>query len=130
MRMHFFGLFVISVAYLPWVFLGFSLIIHGVWPTGDLVGLMVGHTYFFLDDVWPRGGGTVVGGLFGFDFVGARGAHVGGFDVGAAAAATPREVNEGNEGQPQEIPGATGESGGSAETIFSNSLQVVELVFK
>ncbi|KAJ3020054.1 UNVERIFIED_CONTAM: hypothetical protein HDU68_010380 [Siphonaria sp. JEL0065] len=132
MRMHFFGLFVISAAYLPWVFLGFSLIIHGVWPTGDLVGLMVGHTYFFLDDVWPRGGGTVVGGvrverskivrapafvkqLFGVDFVGGRGgievvALDGGLDVGGAtAAAIPREGNEGNDSQPQEIPGATGE---------------------
>ncbi|KAI8610860.1 Der1-like family-domain-containing protein [Chytriomyces sp. MP71] len=64
MRLQFFGLFVISAAYLPWVFLGFSLILHGVWPTSDFVGLIVGHVYYFLDDVWPRGGGGSAGNGF------------------------------------------------------------------
>ncbi|KAJ3026224.1 UNVERIFIED_CONTAM: Derlin-2 [Siphonaria sp. JEL0065] len=85
------------------------------WPTGDLVGLMVGRTYFFFDDVWPSGGGTVVGGVREERpkiLRGRGGAEVvaldGGFDVGAAAA-IPREMNEANENQPQEIPGATGQ---------------------
>ncbi|KAJ3308305.1 hypothetical protein HDU76_004023, partial [Blyttiomyces sp. JEL0837] len=53
-RMNFLGLFTFTAPYLPWVLLGFSLLLHGVWPTGDLVGLAVGHVYYFLDDVWPK----------------------------------------------------------------------------
>jgi hypothetical protein len=54
--MNFLGLFSFNAPYLPWVLIGFSLLLHGVWPAGDLVGLVVGHIYYFLDDVWPRGG--------------------------------------------------------------------------
>ncbi|KAJ3076248.1 hypothetical protein HDU98_004861 [Podochytrium sp. JEL0797] len=120
--MHFFGLFVISAAYLPWVFLGFSLIVHGVWPTADLVGLMVGHTYFFLDDIWPRGGGAVVAGvrmerprivrapaivkqLVAVDFAGGRGAGFGGVDANLPVAEFGDEAQE----PFQAVPGATGD---------------------
>ncbi|KAJ3292694.1 hypothetical protein HDU79_001153 [Rhizoclosmatium sp. JEL0117] len=119
MRMHFFGLFVISAAYLPWVFLGFSLIIHGVWPTGDLIGLLAGHTYYFLDEIWPRGGGAIVRGvrmerprivrapnfikqLFRVDFVGGRGVGNG---VEIVLPALEAEAVQGE----AIIPGATGE---------------------
>ena len=42
---------------LPWVLLGFSVLL-GNSPSVDLMGIAVGHLYFFLDDVFPytRGG--------------------------------------------------------------------------
>lgn len=43
--------------YLPWVLLGFSVIIgNTIWV--DLMGMGVGHIYYFLEDVFPnqRGG--------------------------------------------------------------------------
>jgi len=43
--------------YLPWVLLGFSVLLgNAIWV--DLVGMAVGHTYYFVEDVFPnqRGG--------------------------------------------------------------------------
>ncbi|KAI9331416.1 Der1-like family-domain-containing protein [Zopfochytrium polystomum] len=54
LRMNFLGVFTFTAPYLPWVLLGFSILLHGVWPSGDLVGTVVGHCYYFLDDVWPE----------------------------------------------------------------------------
>lgn len=34
--------------------MGFTMILHGEWPTGDLIGMAVGHVYYFFDEVWPR----------------------------------------------------------------------------
>ena len=67
--MNFLGLFNFDAPYLPWVLLGFSLLLHGNWPTSDLIGMIVGHVYYFLDEVWPKsllhmgraGGGAVDG---------------------------------------------------------------------
>ncbi|KAJ3411639.1 Derlin-2 [Chytridiales sp. JEL 0842] len=55
-RMNFLGLFSFNAPALPLVLLGFSLLLHGVFPTADVIGLVVGHIYYFLDDVWPRAG--------------------------------------------------------------------------
>lgn len=42
-----------QVPYLPWVLLGFS-VLFGNSIKVDLVGIVVGHMYFFIEDVLPR----------------------------------------------------------------------------
>jgi len=51
-RMSFLGLFQFRAPYLPWVLLGFSMML-GNSPTIDLIGIVVGHIYFYLEDVFP-----------------------------------------------------------------------------
>ncbi|KAK0178561.1 hypothetical protein PV327_007439 [Microctonus hyperodae] len=56
-RMNFFGLLNFHAPLLPWVLLGFSLLLGNViWV--DLIGMAVGHMYYFAEDVFPhqRGG--------------------------------------------------------------------------
>ncbi|RHZ90090.1 hypothetical protein Glove_8g40 [Diversispora epigaea] len=53
-RLNFVGLFVFSAPFLPWVLLGFSLLLNNVFPTGDMMGIAVGHVYYFFEDVWPN----------------------------------------------------------------------------
>ncbi|KAI9143525.1 Derlin [Paraphysoderma sedebokerense] len=53
-HLNYLGLFVFQAPYLPWVLLSFSLLLSHGWPTGDLVGIAVGHVYWFLEDVYPR----------------------------------------------------------------------------
>ena len=55
--MAFLGLFTFTAPYLPWVLLGFSVLL-GNSPSVDLMGIGVGHLYYFFDDVFPltRGG--------------------------------------------------------------------------
>ncbi len=52
-RMNFFGLFTFPAPYLPWVLLAFSLLL-GNSVAVDLLGIAVGHFYFFLEDVFPN----------------------------------------------------------------------------
>jgi len=52
-RMSFLGLFTFRAPFLPWVLLGFSVLL-GNSPSVDLMGIAVGHLYFFLDDVYPH----------------------------------------------------------------------------
>ena len=52
-RLSFLGLFVFSAPYLPWVLLGFSLVLNGNLPKGDILGIIVGHAYFFFEDIYP-----------------------------------------------------------------------------
>lgn len=51
-RMNFFGLLNFQAPYLPWVLLGFSLLL-GNSVMVDLMGIAVGHMYYFLEDVFP-----------------------------------------------------------------------------
>ncbi|CAG8450390.1 9069_t:CDS:2 [Acaulospora morrowiae] len=53
-RLNFVGLFVFSAPFLPWVLLGFSLLLNNVFPVGDVMGIVVGHVYYFFEDVWPN----------------------------------------------------------------------------
>ncbi|RPA83842.1 Der1-like protein [Ascobolus immersus RN42] len=53
-QLSFLGLFVFTAPYLPWVLLGFSLILHGEVPKDDLLGIVVGHVYYFFQDIYPR----------------------------------------------------------------------------
>ncbi|KAK4284398.1 hypothetical protein QN277_001237 [Acacia crassicarpa] len=52
-HMSFLGLFTFTAAYLPWVLLGFSVLV-GASPWVDLLGMIAGHAYYFLEDVYPR----------------------------------------------------------------------------
>ncbi|XP_075220931.1 derlin 2 isoform X1 [Lycorma delicatula] len=61
-RMNFFGLLNFQAPYLPWVLLGFSVLLgNTVWV--DLMGMAVGHLYYFVEDVFPnqRGGFRLLG---------------------------------------------------------------------
>lgn len=51
-RMSFLGFLQFNAPYLPWVMLGFSILLgNGI--TMDLIGIVVGHTYYFLEFVFP-----------------------------------------------------------------------------
>lgn len=52
-RMSFFGLLTFQAPYLPWVLLGFSLLL-GNSISVDLLGMAAGHVYYFLEDVFPN----------------------------------------------------------------------------
>lgn len=52
-HMSFLGLFTFTAAYLPWVLLGFSILV-GTSTWVDLLGMIAGHAYFYLEDVYPR----------------------------------------------------------------------------
>ena len=52
-RMNFLGVLDFNAPYLPWVMLGFSLVLNNRLPIQDVVGIIVGHVYYFLEDVYP-----------------------------------------------------------------------------
>jgi len=52
----FLGLFNFTAPFLPWVILGFGVLL-GQSPVYDLLGIVVGHIYYFLEDVYPRTSG-------------------------------------------------------------------------
>jgi Derlin-2/3 len=52
-RLSFLGLLVFTAPYLPWVLMGFSLVLHGVIPRDELVGVIIGHIWYFFNDVYP-----------------------------------------------------------------------------
>ncbi|XP_041052445.1 derlin-2 isoform X1 [Carcharodon carcharias] len=60
-RMNFFGLLNFQAPFLPWVLMGFSLLL-GNSIIVDLLGIAVGHIYYFLEDVFPDqpGGGRLL----------------------------------------------------------------------
>ncbi|KAL3149109.1 hypothetical protein ABBQ32_001949 [Trebouxia sp. C0010 RCD-2024] len=49
----FLGIFTFTAPYLPWVLLAFSVVLHSS-PVVDLMGMLAGHAYYFLEDVYPR----------------------------------------------------------------------------
>lgn len=51
-QMAMFGFLVFRAPYLPWVMLGFSVLIGNA-ITMDLIGIAVGHLYYFLEFVYP-----------------------------------------------------------------------------
>lgn len=52
-RLAFLGLLVFNAPYLPWVLMAFSLLMHGTIPKDEILGVVVGHVYYFFCDVWP-----------------------------------------------------------------------------
>ena len=51
--MNFLGVFNFAAPFMPWVLLGFSLLLSGHLPVADLIGIGAGHAYFYLVDVFP-----------------------------------------------------------------------------
>ena len=51
-NMSFLGLFQFHAPWLPWVLLAFSFLL-GSSPVVDLLGMVAGHVYYFLEDVYP-----------------------------------------------------------------------------
>eukprot|EP01034_Spumella_vulgaris_P031253 gene31253-38616_t len=51
--MSFFGVLQFNAPYLPWMLLLFSLVL-GNPVEMDVLGIIVGHTYYFLDIVYPQ----------------------------------------------------------------------------
>lgn len=52
-RMSFLGLFPFTAPYLPWVLLSFSVML-GNSATIDITGIVVGHCYYYLEDIYPQ----------------------------------------------------------------------------
>lgn len=51
-RLSFLGMFPFTAPYLPWVLLSFSYLLgHSV--IVDVIGIVAGHLYYYLEDVWP-----------------------------------------------------------------------------
>jgi len=53
-RMSFLGILNFNAPYLPWVLLGFTILLNNIWPAGDILGLIIGHIYYFLEDIYPK----------------------------------------------------------------------------
>jgi Derlin-2/3 len=53
MQMSFLGLFTFNAPYLPFTLIAFTVILHSQIPWADFIGMIVGHTYYFLEDVYP-----------------------------------------------------------------------------
>ncbi|CAF3223536.1 unnamed protein product [Rotaria socialis] len=55
--MNFLGLFNAQASHLPWILYGFSVLLDDP-ITADLMGIIIDHIYYFLEDVFPhrRGG--------------------------------------------------------------------------
>jgi Derlin-2/3 len=52
-RLSLMGLLVFTAPYLPWVLMAFSLLMHGSVPRDEILGVVVGHVWYFFADVWP-----------------------------------------------------------------------------
>ncbi|OCT54746.1 Derlin-2 [Cladophialophora carrionii] len=52
-RLSFLGVLVFTAPYLPWVLMAFHMFMHGTVPKDEILGVIVGHVYYFLADVWP-----------------------------------------------------------------------------
>jgi hypothetical protein len=50
-----FGLRFLSF-YFPWVLIGFNVLMGGL-PLLEIFGVIVGHIYYFLDEIYPNTGG-------------------------------------------------------------------------
>ncbi|KAL1889365.1 hypothetical protein Sste5346_008932 [Sporothrix stenoceras] len=62
-RLSFLNLMVFTAPYLPWVLMGFSLVLHGSIPKDEIMGVVIGHVYYFFTDVYPplHGGSMPMG---------------------------------------------------------------------
>ncbi|KZF21313.1 putative ER-associated proteolytic system protein Der1 [Xylona heveae TC161] len=52
-RLSFLGLIVFTAPYLPWMLMAFSLVLHGSIPKDEMCGVIVGHVWYFFNDVYP-----------------------------------------------------------------------------
>lgn len=58
-QLSFLGVITFTAPYLPWVLLGFTVML-GSSPVVDLLGMVAGHIYYFLEDVYPQMSGRRV----------------------------------------------------------------------
>ncbi|GAB1733512.1 putative membrane protein [Hortaea werneckii] len=52
-RLSFLGLLTFKAPWLPWVLIGFNVVLHGHWPKDEVCGIIVGHIWYFLNDIYP-----------------------------------------------------------------------------
>ena len=52
-RLRLLGVLVFTAPYLPWVLMGFSLVMHGTVPRDEIMGVVIGHVWYFFTDVYP-----------------------------------------------------------------------------
>jgi Derlin-2/3 len=53
-RTSFLGLFTFNAPYLPIILLIFSFCLNNSLPVVGLLGIIVGHVYYFLEDIYPK----------------------------------------------------------------------------
>lgn len=53
MQINFLGMVTFNAPFLPLVLIGFTVVSHSVIPWADLLGLVVGHIYYYLEDIYP-----------------------------------------------------------------------------
>ncbi|KAK4106574.1 DER1-domain-containing protein [Parathielavia hyrcaniae] len=51
--MSFLGVLVFRAPYLPWVLMGISFVLHGTVPRDEIMGVVIGHVWYFFNDVYP-----------------------------------------------------------------------------
>lgn len=52
-HLSFLGLLVFTAPYLPFILMIFSYVIHSTIPKDEILGVIVGHVFWFLEDVFP-----------------------------------------------------------------------------
>jgi Derlin-2/3 len=52
-RLSIFGLIAITAPWLPWVLMGFAFVMQGSVPKDEILGVVVGHVWYFFSDVFP-----------------------------------------------------------------------------
>lgn len=53
-RLSLMGIMVFKAPWLPWVLMGFSLAMHGTVPKDEICGVVVGHIWYYFNDVFPH----------------------------------------------------------------------------
>lgn len=56
-RLSFLGLLTFKAPWLPWVLVAFNVVLHGHWPKDELCGIVVGHIWYFFNDIYPTAHG-------------------------------------------------------------------------
>lgn len=51
--MNFMGIFAVPAPWIPWLLLSVGYLVNGKVPGGELVGIVVGHFYYYMMDVYP-----------------------------------------------------------------------------
>ncbi|EGP84947.1 unnamed protein product [Zymoseptoria tritici ST99CH_1A5] len=52
-RLSFLGLMTFKAPWLPWVLVAFNVVLHSHWPKDELTGIVVGHIWYFFNDIYP-----------------------------------------------------------------------------
>ena len=52
-QLSFLGLLVFKAPWLPWVLMAFSFAVHGTVPKDEICGVVVGHCWYYFNDIYP-----------------------------------------------------------------------------